>query len=164
MNDDSIFLFPYVLLISSRVAQWKRAGPITQRSEDQNLALLIIFFWKTQVLNSSKLSLLNGTELFGRDSTFFSFAKGYKHKWSWISIHKYSKVKWASLRLNVLIQKAQISESKAKLKVMREWRSTLFFPDLLPISSRVAQWKRAGPITQRSEDQNLALLTNLLFA
>ena len=29
------------------------------------------------------------------------------------------KVKWASLRLNVL-QKAQISESKAKLKVMRE--------------------------------------------
>ena len=24
----------------SRVAQWKRAGPITQRSEDRNLALL----------------------------------------------------------------------------------------------------------------------------
>ena len=29
-----------VLFIVSRVAQWKRAGPITQRSEDQNLALL----------------------------------------------------------------------------------------------------------------------------
>ena len=28
----------------SRVAQWKRAGPITQRSEDQNLALLGKFF------------------------------------------------------------------------------------------------------------------------
>ena len=28
--------------------------------------------------------------------------------------------------------------------------------------SRVAQWKRAGPITQRSEDQNLALLTVLV--
>ena len=28
------------LTVSSRVAQWKRAGPITQRSEDQNLALL----------------------------------------------------------------------------------------------------------------------------
>ena len=27
----------------SRVAQWKRAGPITQRSEDQNLALLFLF-------------------------------------------------------------------------------------------------------------------------
>ena len=29
----------------SRVAQWKRAGPITQRSEDQNLALLGFFFF-----------------------------------------------------------------------------------------------------------------------
>ena len=38
------------------------------------------------------------------------------------------------------------------------------FARLLSISSRVAQWKRTGPITQRSEDQNLALLTNLLFA
>ena len=28
----------------SRVAQWKRAGPITQRSEDRNLALLIFFY------------------------------------------------------------------------------------------------------------------------
>ena len=31
------------------------------------------------------------------------------------------------------------------------------------IVSRVAQWKRAGPITQRSEDQNLALLGNFPF-
>ena len=31
------------------------------------------------------------------------------------------------------------------------------------IVSRVAQWKRAGPITQRSEDQNLALLRKLYF-
>ena len=29
----------------SRVAQWKRAGPITQRSVDRNYALLIIFFF-----------------------------------------------------------------------------------------------------------------------
>ena len=29
---------------SSRVAQWKRAGPITQRSEDRNLRLCYIFF------------------------------------------------------------------------------------------------------------------------
>ena len=26
------------------MAQWKRAGPITQRSEDQNLALLDVIF------------------------------------------------------------------------------------------------------------------------
>ena len=30
-------------IYESRVAQWKRAGPITQRSEDRNLALLCIF-------------------------------------------------------------------------------------------------------------------------
>ena len=28
----------------SRVAQWKRAGPITQRSVDRNHALLMFFF------------------------------------------------------------------------------------------------------------------------
>ena len=31
-----------VVTVSSRVAQWKRAGPITRRSEDLNLALLVI--------------------------------------------------------------------------------------------------------------------------
>ena len=31
------------------------------------------------------------------------------------------------------------------------------------IVSRVAQWQRAGPITQRSEDQNLALLRDFTF-
>ena len=63
------------------MAQWKRAGPITQRSEDQNLALLIIFFFKiAQILNSSKLSTLNRTELFGRDSAFFLFGKSFKYK------------------------------------------------------------------------------------
>ena len=30
-------------------------------------------------------------------------------------------------------------------------------------NSRVAQWKRAGPITQRSEDRNFALLCFLFF-
>ena len=29
--------------VDSRVAQWKRAGPITQRSVDRNHALLVIF-------------------------------------------------------------------------------------------------------------------------
>ena len=35
-------IFPYIIRVS-RVAQRKRAGPITQRSEDQNLALLECF-------------------------------------------------------------------------------------------------------------------------
>ena len=48
--DDAIHALHYKLWITSnltspsRVAQWKRAGPITQRSEDQNLALLDRFF------------------------------------------------------------------------------------------------------------------------
>ena len=37
-----------VYVTYSRVAQWKRAGPITQRSEDRNLALLILFLKKDQ--------------------------------------------------------------------------------------------------------------------
>ena len=35
-------IFPLIIRVS-RVAQRKRAGPITQRSEDQNLALLEYF-------------------------------------------------------------------------------------------------------------------------
>ncbi len=34
-------------IMCSRVAQWKRAGPITQRSVDRNHALLIIFLNST---------------------------------------------------------------------------------------------------------------------
>ena len=39
----------------SRVAQWKRAGPITQRSVDRNYALLVKFFFIVSVLKA-KLS------------------------------------------------------------------------------------------------------------
>ena len=39
------------------------------------------FFFKiAQILNSSKLSTLNRTELFGRDSAFFPFGKSFKYK------------------------------------------------------------------------------------
>ena len=41
--------------------------------------------------------------------------------------------------------------------------TTHFFCPLLPIESRVAQWKRAGPITQRSVDRNYALLAKFFF-
>ena len=54
---------------TSRVAQWKRAGPITQRSEDRNLALLPLlntrkYFCSTHLLQVSKKS---------RFYTFFFF-------------------------------------------------------------------------------------------
>ena len=34
------------------MAQWKRAGPITQRSEDQNLALLVYFYYLKECLKT----------------------------------------------------------------------------------------------------------------
>ena len=48
----------------SRVAQWKRAGPITQRSEDQNLALLNFLFLFTYRLLFTYRFLDNRPQLF----------------------------------------------------------------------------------------------------
>ena len=46
------------MLSTSRVAQWKRAGPITQRSEDRNLALLnFADFFLTCVYKSGPVDL-----------------------------------------------------------------------------------------------------------
>ena len=45
-----------IVIIISRVAQWKRAGPITQRSVDRNHALLNFFNFKTVVNNSTECS------------------------------------------------------------------------------------------------------------
>ena len=38
---------PYLssIAVCSRLAQWKRAGPITQRSVDRNHGLLIVFYF-----------------------------------------------------------------------------------------------------------------------
>ena len=43
------------------------------------------------------------------------------------------------------------------------WHHNVSITALTQSLSRVAQWKRAGPITQRSEDQNLALLDSFLI-
>ena len=42
---------------NSRVAQWKRAGPITQRSVDRNHALLMFFMWSSFLSKASKANL-----------------------------------------------------------------------------------------------------------
>ena len=39
------------------MAQWKRAGPITQRSEDQNLALLILLYFFYHFTSNEKYKL-----------------------------------------------------------------------------------------------------------
>ena len=46
----------------SRVAQWKRAGPITQRSVDRNYALLkLLTFWGCSA--KCRLNLINDTTI-----------------------------------------------------------------------------------------------------
>ena len=85
--------FSSTINTDSRVAQWKRAGPITQRSVDRNYALLTFLFF-----------------------VFVFFCTIYC----------------------------------ITLSPLRCVPNT--------INSRVAQWKRAGPITQRSVDRNYALL------
>ena len=54
------------VFIVSRVAQWKRAGPITQRSEDQNLALLgkFYFFLYTGILTKMIVTVTSTTKKF----------------------------------------------------------------------------------------------------
>ena len=43
--------------VSGRVAQWKLARPITQRSEDQNLALLVIIVLSIKMFKGHLLSI-----------------------------------------------------------------------------------------------------------
>ena len=47
----------------SRVAQWKRAGPITQRSVDRNHALLTLLLQQTSKHISFVIPLLNDVAL-----------------------------------------------------------------------------------------------------
>ena len=50
--------------IVSRVAQWKRAGPITQRSEDQNLALLGKFYFLLYILKKMIMTVTSTKKKF----------------------------------------------------------------------------------------------------
>ena len=52
------------VFIVSRVAQWKRAGPITQRSEDQNLALLGKFYFFLYILTKMIVTVTSTTKKF----------------------------------------------------------------------------------------------------
>ena len=40
----------FLLANISSVAQWKRAGPITQRSVDRNHSLLILFYYRSSIV------------------------------------------------------------------------------------------------------------------
>ena len=45
------------LTLNSRVAQWKRAGPITQRSVDRNYALLSTFLQQSSPISAEDSAL-----------------------------------------------------------------------------------------------------------
>ena len=62
------------------MAQWKRAGPITQRSEDQNLALLLVFFLLKGCLRTLNLLLFTyfpPIKLKKNDATKIKISIGY---------------------------------------------------------------------------------------
>ena len=86
----------------SRVAQWKRAGPITQRSEDQNLALLYFFrnlFLRFFCFNFYLLFPCQFTNLKSFPSLF----------WNWKS--KAAEAKWNQER--ILVNVGEFTELKS---------------------------------------------------
>ena len=93
------------------MAQWKRAGPITQRSVDRNYLLLT----------------------FSRIST----GEDIETVTSQVNERESGKIYTTLFRKN----------HNTRSRVLK-----------IPNTSRMAQWKRAGPITQRSVDRNYLLL------
>ncbi|CAH3015979.1 unnamed protein product, partial [Porites evermanni] len=180
----------------SRVAQWKRAGPITQRSEDQNLALLFFFLPPLSLLNlywfntlatwipgNSGLFVFVGFILMLVGGAFLKNPKLLKDTRSRVAqwkragpITQRSEDQNLALLYSDMIsldnseELLWIADSRYRFLgyVQRLGFVSTYFLQCYtmgkkylicsPYESRVAQWKRAGPITQRSEDQNLALL------
>ncbi|EDO32331.1 predicted protein [Nematostella vectensis] len=184
----------------SRVAHWKRAGPITQRSQDRNLALL-----ELNILENSSESAICSFMWFSSD--YLGISSNGRHWWfsgrilachagDPIFLPKASMVsrvaQWKhaghitqrSEDRNIALLELNILENSSESAICSfMWFSSDYWgissngrhwwfsgrilachaggPIFLPkasMVSRVAQWKRAGPITQRSEDRNLALL------
>ncbi len=70
---------------SSRVAQWKRAGPITQRSVDRNHALLETFYFAFVVCVYYKLSVKCYSSIFYQNNwmrKIFVLFKIWSEAWS----------------------------------------------------------------------------------
>ena len=72
-------------VIVSRVAQWKRAGPITQRSEDQNLALLgkFYFFLYTGILTKMIVTVTSTTKKFRTKNNIQIIDNNLINEWNW---------------------------------------------------------------------------------
>ena len=125
----------------STVAQWKRAGPITQRSVDRNHFLLTS-------AKSYKVYWLKNFQ-------YFLCASNPKSRKNYDEQFSIERLSWPS-------------RPKVTRYTDKRIFTVFFFYCILLIEtkmwetlercSRVAQWKRAGPITQRSVDRNQFLL------
>ena len=134
----------HLALSCSRVAQWKRAGPITQRSVDRNYALLIKVF-RQETYSPSPL-LHAGASVnrhFQSHCQYIVPVQCYRPGFHPITMC------CVCLTLVRFDGDRAISEAAHHFGRIGE-------------RSRVAQWKRAGPITQRSVDRNYALLRLVL--
>ena len=125
----------------SRVAQWERAGPITQRSMDRNHPLLAFSFSFSILLHCFKLC-------------------GY-------TMEVYTEVsrvaQWE--RAGPITQRSMDRNHPLLafsfpilLHCFKLCGYTVYLMEVYTEVSRVAQWERAGPITQRSMDRNHPLL------
>ena len=91
----------------------------------------------------------------------------YKSKWYWCVKIKLSRIKncikilcrFCWLRILVICDSMMLFKNNDE--IMKWWNTpgiNYCYWNKFCIKSRVAQWKRAGPITQRSVDRNYALL------
>ena len=109
----------------SRVVQWKRAGPITQRSVDRNHALLYTFLWYCFEAGNFNHVLELISSLWTE-----SFQLYFKCFWMYVLLNKIINLQ---SKKDVLIA----SESTLIMKI----NIIQFY-----CGSRVAQWKLAEPI------------------
>ena len=71
------------VFIVSRVAQWKRAGPITQRSEDQNLALLGKFYFLLCILKKMIMTVPSTKKKFRIKNNIQIIDNNLINEWNW---------------------------------------------------------------------------------
>ena len=164
------------------MAQWKRAGPITQRSVDRNYFLLLFSRISERKEFKTVTSQVNKRE-YGKIYTTWP-QKNHNTRSRVLKIPNTSRMaQWKraghitqrSVDRNYFLkfffknfggkrnQNSYIKSQQEEYgKIYTTWpqknHNTRSRVLKIPNTSRMAQWKRAGPITQRSVDRNYLLL------
>ena len=126
--------------LNSRVAQWKHAGPITQRSVDRNHALLNLFrFFIIAHIPYFIINIFFCICYFNMCIYFCQAERLYAN-------------------YSCLLFLKNVYDYIEILHYIWEWKLIM-----CSLNSRVAQWKCAGPIIQMSVDRNHALLNLFRF-